>query len=80
MSEEEKLTTHEALATAEMAASDWTPYNLATFMGTMRTGSSQHKLQVSECSRRSAAPRRRRRRRGGRCRVTAMGKKVSEAE
>lgn len=46
VSEEEKLTTQDALATAEMAASDWTPYNLATFMGTMRTGS-QHKLQVN---------------------------------
>eukprot|EP00752_Nemacystus_decipiens_P002669 g2497.t1 len=45
VSEEERLTTREALATAEMAASDWTPYNLATFMGTMRSGS-QHKLQI----------------------------------
>lgn len=44
VSEQEKLTTQEALATAEMAASDWTPHNLATFMGTMR---SQHKLQAS---------------------------------
>lgn len=44
LTEEERLTTQEALATAEEAASDWTPYNLATFMGTMR---SQHKLQVA---------------------------------
>ncbi|CAN0299031.1 unnamed protein product, partial [Pylaiella littoralis] len=43
LSEEERLTTQEALATAEEAASDWTPYSLATFMGTMR---SQHKLQI----------------------------------
>ena len=43
MSEEERLTTETALATAEMAAADWTPYNLASFMGTLR---GQHKLQV----------------------------------
>ena len=44
MSEEERLTTEKALATtAEMAAADWTPYNLASFMGTLR---GQHKLQV----------------------------------
>lgn len=43
VSEEEHLTTEKALATAEVAASNWTPYNLATFMGTMR---SQHQLQV----------------------------------
>lgn len=45
VSEEERLTTQEALATAEIAASDWTPHNLASFMGTMRIGR-QHKLQV----------------------------------
>ncbi|CAB1097802.1 unnamed protein product [Ectocarpus sp. CCAP 1310/34] len=43
VSEEERLTTEKALETAEVAASNWTPYNLATFMGTMR---SQHQLQV----------------------------------
>eukprot|EP00903_Cladosiphon_okamuranus_P016391 g15116.t1 len=46
VSEEEKLTTQEALATAEMVASDWTPYNLATFVGSMRTGGHQHKVQI----------------------------------
>ncbi|CAN0001415.1 unnamed protein product [Ectocarpus sp. 6 AP-2014] len=43
VSEEERLNTEKALETAEVAASNWTPYNLATFMGTMR---SQHQLQV----------------------------------
>ncbi|CAM9352816.1 unnamed protein product, partial [Ectocarpus fasciculatus] len=43
VSEEEHLTTEKALATAEVAASNWTPYSLATFMGTMR---SQHQLQI----------------------------------
>ncbi|CAM9328290.1 unnamed protein product [Ectocarpus sp. 8 AP-2014] len=43
VSEEERLTTEKALETAEVAASNWTPYNLATFMGTMR---SQHQLQI----------------------------------
>ncbi|CAN0113538.1 unnamed protein product [Ectocarpus sp. 4 AP-2014] len=43
VSEEERLTTEKALETAEVAASNWTPYNLATFMGTMR---SQHQLQL----------------------------------
>ncbi|CBJ29436.1 hypothetical protein Esi_0146_0065 [Ectocarpus siliculosus] len=43
VSEEERLNTEKALETAEVAASNWTPYNLATFMGTMR---SQHQLQI----------------------------------
>ncbi|CAM9116962.1 unnamed protein product, partial [Laminaria digitata] len=43
ISEEERLTTEEALAKAELIASEWTPYNLAAFMGTTR---SHHKLQV----------------------------------
>ncbi|CAM9876573.1 unnamed protein product [Ectocarpus sp. 12 AP-2014] len=43
VSEEERLTTEKALETAEVAASNWTPYNLATFMGTLR---SQHQLQI----------------------------------
>lgn len=45
ISEEERLTTEEALAKAELIASEWTPYNLAAFMGTTR---SHHKLQVGD--------------------------------
>lgn len=48
VSEEERLTTEEALAKAELIASEWTPYNLATFMGTTRN---HHKLQASPCFR-----------------------------
>ncbi|CAM9150208.1 unnamed protein product [Ectocarpus sp. 8 AP-2014] len=43
VSEEERLTTEKALETAEVVASNWTPYNLASFMGTMRN---QHQLQI----------------------------------
>ena len=47
VSEEERLTTEEALAKAELISSKWTPYNLATFLGTTRN---HHKLQVSHAA------------------------------